>query len=188
MGEEASNTEEMSENEMKKVNKHLTKCVRLNVGGVIFNTTISTLCSCPESTLAKMFAYDGESFKLQPKDRSGAFLIDSSPILFGCILDWCRYKKLVYDHSKIDLDSLIAAADYFGLEDMIESIQSKKRMYACIRNKRKLNEEKMEKNLRTMNKSLKVIATIQLKRHNDNEDLLNILEEIKAELSYLRVS
>ena len=61
-------------------------------------------------------------------------------------------------------------------------------MYAYIRNKRKLNEEKMEKNLRTMNKSLKVIATIQLKRHNDNEDLLNILEEIKAELSYLRVS
>ena len=177
----------MNETEAKKMNKHLTKFVRLNVRGVIFNTTISTLCSCPESTLAKMFAYDGESFKSQPKDRTGAFLIDSSPILFGCILDWCRYKKLVYDLRKIDLDSLKAAADYFGLEDMIESIESKQRMYACIRNKRKINEEKMEKNLKTINKSLKVIATIQLQRHNDNEDLLNVLEGIKSELSYHRV-
>ena len=62
--------------------------LKLNVGGRIFETYLTTLKAEPDSALARMF-----SEPMLPKaDPSGAYIIDSSPEHFGAVLNWCRFK------------------------------------------------------------------------------------------------
>ena len=100
--------------------------IKLNVGGVIYYTTLTTLTSCPGSSLSKMFGSSESAFIPSSKDESGAYIIDSSPTVFECVLDWCRYRKLVITNSKLDWESLEAVADYFLLEDMKKAIVERK--------------------------------------------------------------
>jgi hypothetical protein len=85
--------------------------VHLNVGGRFFVTTLTTLGSEPGSALSRMFTRPDE---LPAIDTGGRFIIDSSPDLFGPVLDWCRYKSLIAS-SDCDLGGLATVADYFGL-------------------------------------------------------------------------
>ena len=65
-----------------------TEMISFNVGGVMLMTNMTTLQSCPASSLAGMFSFP---HKLPARDPSGAFLLDSSPAMFRFVLDWCRY-------------------------------------------------------------------------------------------------
>ena len=100
--------------------------IRLNVGGVIFMTNLSTLQSSPSSALAKMFDSSSSSLhQLPPTDDSGAFFIDSSPEMFRYVLDWCRYKQLLVDSENMDWNSLLVVADFFGLEEMGQEVRQR---------------------------------------------------------------
>ena len=93
---------------------NVSDMIRLNVGGVIFMTSMSTLQSYPNSSLAKMFT-PSSVHQPPPTDDSGAFFIDSSPAMFRYVLDWCRYKQLLVDRDNMDWNGLRVVADYFGL-------------------------------------------------------------------------
>ena len=52
---------------------------------------------------------------LPEKDLTGASFIDSSPVMFEYVLDWCRYRKLIADQW-IDLEGFEVVADSFRLK------------------------------------------------------------------------
>ena len=154
--------------------------VRLNVGGVIFITTLTTLKSCPESSLSKMFSSDNSSYRDILKDESGAFLIDSSPTMFGYILDWCRYKQLILKENTADLNSLEAVADYFCLEDMLAAVKIRKEMVTEERRRKQKISFALEKNMKEINESLDLIS----RKHG--YEIVMALEDIQSELRNYR--
>lgn len=154
--------------------------VRLNVGGVIFITTLTTLKSCPESSLSKMFSSDNSSYRDILKDESGAFLIDSSPTMFGYILDWCRYKQLILKENTVDLNSLEAVADYFCLEDMLAAVKIRKEMVTEERRRKQKISFALEKNMKEINESLDLIS----RKHG--YEIVMALEDIQSELRNYR--
>ena len=94
--------------------------VNLNVGGTHFETTRATLTSRPDSLLAKMFDPDSE---LPPAEvtEDGAFFLDASPRAFAVILDWLRYKEILFG-KKVLLEDVIPVADYFGLPELHDKL------------------------------------------------------------------
>ena len=82
--------------------------------------SLSTLQSWPSSSLAMMFS---SPHQLPPTDSSGAFFLDSSPDMFGFVLDWCRYNQLVVDRDNMDWSGLEVVADYVGLEEMKQEVR-----------------------------------------------------------------
>jgi hypothetical protein len=92
--------------------------VRLTVGGVMFETNMTTLLAEPDSSLAKMFTV----LQMLPRtDPSGAYFIDSSPEHFGAVLNWCRFQKLMVGPD-FDLAGLLVVADYFGLLELVGAV------------------------------------------------------------------
>ena len=89
------------------------KKIKLDVGGKIFSTSITTLVSEPDSMLAAMFS---GRFELE-KDEEGTFFIDRDGKHFGHILNWLRTKQL--SSSIKDLDGLKMEADYYGLKGLV---------------------------------------------------------------------
>ncbi len=61
--------------------------IKLDVGGVNYSTSITTLTSQPNSMLEAMFS---GRYPIK-KDEDGTVFIDRNGILFGVILDWLRY-------------------------------------------------------------------------------------------------
>ena len=68
----------------------LNDWLKLNVGGKMFLTTRSTLTSCPDSTLSKMF--DPDSGLPPAYSEDGVYFLDTNPDCFSIILDWLRLR------------------------------------------------------------------------------------------------
>lgn len=86
--------------------------ITLNVGGVRYQTTRSTLCSYKGSMLEKMF--DG-NFKEKP-DEDGSYFIDRDGELFKYVLHVLRNGKItVKNIAIIKEDRINIELDYFGL-------------------------------------------------------------------------
>ena len=66
----------------------MSNWIKLNVGGTIFETTLTTLTSKPESVLARMFQ-PGSSIPPAAK-TDGVYFIDACPRAFGVILNYLR--------------------------------------------------------------------------------------------------
>ena len=67
--------------------------VKLNVGGTVFETSLSTLISQPESVLGRMFQ-PGSSIPPAAKTEDGVYLIDACPRAFDVILNYLRYFEI----------------------------------------------------------------------------------------------
>ena len=106
------------------------------MGGVLFTSTQETLQSCPQSALASMFFKPSNpSAPGYYVDQSGAYFIDASPIVFRVILDWLRYRQLLFadrPHGSNFLTALRIEARDLGLPEMVQDI-------------RRCEEEEMEK-------------------------------------------
>lgn len=50
--------------------------MKLNVGGIVYHTTRTTLMKCENSMIYKMFSQDDEFMKPSHKDDNGCYLID----------------------------------------------------------------------------------------------------------------
>lgn len=96
--------------------------VELNVGGVFYTTSLSTLTSDPKSLLGQMFT--GESAVKLVKDTKGKYFIDRDGVLFRYILDYLRNQKIVLPENFHEKDRLRNEADYFGLPEMVNSISA----------------------------------------------------------------
>jgi len=92
--------------------------IQLNVGGRLMTTTHSTLTKCKDSLLEKMF--DKDSPFAPARRIDDAYFIDEDPDIFSAILTWLRHG--VVDRKSLSTEHLMAAAAYFGLEDLRRSV------------------------------------------------------------------
>lgn len=123
--------------------------IMLNVGGQVFTTTRTTLCTNdPNSMLARMFSqhrtltcYDGLNstsnrtnihhqyqtntislLKPSPKDANGAYLIDRSPKYFEPILNYLRHGKLIIDHN-VNVQGVLEEAKFYGIVSLLPQLE-----------------------------------------------------------------
>ncbi|KAJ3087515.1 BTB/POZ domain-containing protein kctd6 [Quaeritorhiza haematococci] len=113
--------------------------VTLNVGGRIFQTTLSTLRAVPDSVLAAMFRKDSSfipgtftpthdtnndenSAPTNSKHKetsSGSIFLDRDPQTFDVVLRYLRTRKLLLEsQSPVTLDMVEAEADFFQLSEL----------------------------------------------------------------------
>lgn len=96
--------------------------ISLNVGGVIFQTTVATLTQDPNSMLAAMFNSERPPAM---KDDNGNYLIDRNPRAFGYILEFLRNAGLPDDIVGCSLLEVQWEASYFGLHGLLRIIEER---------------------------------------------------------------
>ncbi|XP_045205795.1 BTB/POZ domain-containing protein KCTD16-like [Mercenaria mercenaria] len=101
-------------------NSEFPEIVELNVGGVFYTTSLSTLVKEPSSLLGEIFG--GESNTKLVKDSKGKYFIDRDGVLFRYILDFLRNQKIVLPENFHEKDRLRNEADYFKLPEMVKGI------------------------------------------------------------------
>ena len=127
-------------------NKHIflshPNKVKLNVGGTLFHTTVSTLTSpaAHSSMLHAMFAHSGH-FPLELDDK-GAVFLDRDPQLFRYVLNFLRDGSLPLSSlSSATKLGLLREARYFGLSGLMREVQAEVREMKR-RERRELSQEK----------------------------------------------
>jgi uncharacterized protein YjbI with pentapeptide repeats len=87
---------------------------RLNVGGVRFETTLTTLCRFPESMLATMFL--GSDRINVPLDADGFVFIDRNHECFAAVLDFYRTGEVDWPTDSTRRRALLREFDFYALE------------------------------------------------------------------------
>lgn len=108
---------------MKKINDAVEKAVTLNVGGVYYATSRSTLCSDQNSMLAAMFSGLHKIEKL----KDGSYLIDANGKHFGIILDYLRGRILYTNDLPNDKETLLELrreADFYNLLELKKLVET----------------------------------------------------------------
>jgi hypothetical protein len=103
---------ELDSRNLFELQRKFSPKMKLNVGGKIFCTSITTLTSSPNSMLAAMFS---GRFPLE-KDEEGSIFIDRDPTFFSNILDWLRDRKPQVVKNAREKKKLLEEANYFQLE------------------------------------------------------------------------
>lgn len=108
--------------------KEAPKCclgewITLNVGGVKFSTTRSTLTQqVPDSMLSRMFTDSSDKSWNNSVDETGAYLIDRSPKYFEPILNFLRHGRLILDKN-INAEGVLEEAKFYGLTTLVEILE-----------------------------------------------------------------
>ena len=97
------------------------RSVKLNVGGVRFETSLMTLLSVENTYLSSLF--DGR-FAAEPLGDDGAVFVDRDGELFGYVLRFLRHPrrfepKDLGDLSEAQQRALYVEADFYGLADVM---------------------------------------------------------------------
>lgn len=92
----------------------LSSIVKVNVGGQVFHSRRSTLCSIPGSFLEALFSGRHE----EEVDEAGCIFIDRDPQYFGIILNWLRDPSSPRSLPLKDTAFLHELA-FYGLEDVL---------------------------------------------------------------------
>lgn len=92
--------------------------VKLNVGGTIYRTALSTLLKDPNSMLSAMFSGRHEL----EKDEDGAYSIDRDGERFRYVLNYLRDGQLVCPEEKWFRNELLAEASFYQLGGMIAAL------------------------------------------------------------------
>lgn len=100
-----------------------SKWLKLNVGGKLFITTISTLQKEPNSMLARMFSQDNSLINPSDIDENGAYLIDRSSQYFEPIINYLRHGRLIYD-TNLNIEGILEEARFFGIESLTSQLES----------------------------------------------------------------
>lgn len=95
----------------------------LNVGGVLYTTTRSTLTKYADSMLGAMF---GNRFAPSPPslDRDGNHFIDRDGYMFRHVLNFLRTGHLCLPHGFKDFDLLEAEADFYQVVPLVTALKS----------------------------------------------------------------
>ncbi|CAJ1427043.1 unnamed protein product [Effrenium voratum] len=93
--------------------------VKLNVGGVVYTTSKSTLLSC-EGMLEKMFNGSLSNTKID-----GAYFIDRDGHLFRYVLEYLRNRSVQLPDSHQVRQRLLQEANFFSLGGLCEELQVK---------------------------------------------------------------
>ena len=98
--------------------------VELNVGGVTYATSLSTLQQAePDSPLAAISSSNAHAVRqLFARDSKNRIFIDRDGGLFRYVLDYLRNKKLSLPENFTERDRLRLEADYFHLTGMSQAL------------------------------------------------------------------
>lgn len=96
--------------------------VDLNVGGVLYTTSLSTLTRDSDSLLAQMFT--GRSQEPVLRDAKGKFFLDRDGVLFRYILDYLRNGTLILPQNFQEKDRLKQEANFFQLSAFCQWLAS----------------------------------------------------------------
>ena len=94
--------------------------IQLNVGGVPYTTTRSTLCRYPESMLCAMFSRRHDC----KVDDRGCVFIDRDGSMFKYILNFLRSGKLSFPDGFRDRNHLAVEADYFQIQPLVHELNA----------------------------------------------------------------
>ncbi|GFV41183.1 hypothetical protein TNCV_1102461 [Trichonephila clavipes] len=94
--------------------------VELNVGGVLYTTSLSTLTKDTKCLLGQIFT-GKESIG---KDGKGRYFVDRDGVLFRYVLDFLRNQKLVLPENFHEKERLKNEAEFFNMADLIACINS----------------------------------------------------------------
>lgn len=92
--------------------------VEVNVGGVFYTTSLTTLTKEPDSLLAAQFSGRQPA---PPKDAKGKYFIDRDGVLFRYVLDYLRNDGLVLPDSFRERERLAQEAGYYRLAGLAEA-------------------------------------------------------------------
>ncbi|XP_072050110.1 BTB/POZ domain-containing protein KCTD21-like [Amphiura filiformis] len=98
----------------------MAEIVKLNVGGVIYTTSRSTLTKYPNSMLGTMF-----SGRLPTtKDEYGNYWIDGNGDIFRYVLEFLRRGCLMVPDHFQDFEILEKEADFYQLPELIQAVNA----------------------------------------------------------------
>lgn len=97
--------------------------VDLNVGGLLYTTSIATLTKDEGSLLTSWFKEDQDSLS---RDSKGRVFIDRDGVLFRYILDYLRNGSLILPENFQELDRLKIESKYYKLEDLNQQLETNK--------------------------------------------------------------
>ncbi|KAI8343277.1 BTB/POZ protein [Chlamydoabsidia padenii] len=104
---------------MQYIRKSQDEKIKLNVGGQLFETSLSTLRRDPHSILATMF--DGHSC-ITPDEIDGSYFIDRDSTYFRLVLNYLRDLKVpqsIRENSKI-MDELMQEARHYQITGLLK--------------------------------------------------------------------
>ncbi len=104
------------------ISEAFPEIVELNVGGVFYTTSLTTLIKEPDSMLGQIFT--GKNKNALVRDSKGKYFIDRDGVLFRYILDYLRNQKLVLPENFHEKERLKSEAEYFQLPAMVNCISS----------------------------------------------------------------
>lgn len=97
---------------------NLNSDLNLNVGGVVYNTTLKTITRDPNSTLGRMFI---AKLKI-PKDPKGNYFIDRDGSFFQYVLNFLLKGELCLPLCFDEFEQLLFEAVYYQVGGLIEAI------------------------------------------------------------------
>ena len=100
----------------------MSDIIELNVGGVAYTTSRSTLTRYPDSMLARMFTGDLPS----AKDKDGRYFIDRDGECFRYILNFLRTSQVPCIDNKQLLSELCIEADFYQISALLEGLENSK--------------------------------------------------------------
>ena len=92
----------------------------LNVGGVLYTTTQSTLTRYPDSMLGAMFSGNHPN----ATDQKGNYFIDRDGKLFRLILNFLRTSHLNLPKNFSEFDQLQDEVDFYQIQPLIDSVHA----------------------------------------------------------------
>jgi hypothetical protein len=114
---------ELERRAVSRVTADSKELVRLNVGGVIYDTTVSTLCK-EESFLSALVS---GRHALVRSERDDAIFIDRDGVAFRHILNYLRRGRLLIPDDDATLGrELLEEARFYQLASLIELLQPRK--------------------------------------------------------------
>ncbi|KAF4524427.1 hypothetical protein B566_EDAN013710 [Ephemera danica] len=87
-----------------------TQVVELNVGGVVYASTMATLTSDPACSLKQLLSSN-------PKDSKGRVFIDRDGVLFRYVLDYLRDKKISLPENFQEKFRLLREFEFYKLDN-----------------------------------------------------------------------
>ena len=108
--------------------------VELNVGGITYATTLSTLQSAEVDSPLAMIS-TSEMQAIFGRDSKNRIFIDRDGVLFRYVLDYLRNKKLSLPENFSERERLRNEADYYRLTGMSQALRQAHRPYSSSNGK-----------------------------------------------------
>ncbi|XP_068677924.1 uncharacterized protein [Montipora capricornis] len=99
---------------------HFSKTLKLNVGGQVFSTSLETMKKDSGSMFHAMFS---ERFDTKPTE-DGTYFLDRDGTHFRYILNYLRTGNLIVPEDKIVRRELLAEAEFYQVQGIIEELKA----------------------------------------------------------------